>query len=116
MSRDASEREWAARLSAQLKSLTEVAESLTYRLLELEERHADLLETLQDRLHDTEARLGRLEGLLRTDEQLASLSLLTVNPPLRALSRSSARPPRDNSDRSDEGPFPGEGSAPSLAS
>lgn len=116
MSRDASEMEWAVRLSAQLKSLSEVTESLTYRLLELEERHSVLLETLQERLHDTEARLGRLEDLLRTDETPISVSRLMANAPLRALSGSPARPPRDSSDRSDDGLFPEEGSAPPLAS
>jgi hypothetical protein len=40
MSLEASEIEWAGRLSTQLKSLSEVTESLTYRILELEERFA----------------------------------------------------------------------------
>jgi hypothetical protein len=40
MSLDSSELEWALRLSEQLKSLSEVAESLIYRVLELEERFA----------------------------------------------------------------------------
>ena len=103
MSLDASEMEWAVRLSAQLKSLSEVTESLTYRMLELEERFAgqdqqwrsrrrareerqsDLLETMQGRLRETEARLGRLEALLRMEEPPPAAPHRLGNPPLRAL-------------------------------
>lgn len=70
------------RLADQLQTLSEVAETLTFRLLELEERLAaqelklqPLLESQADapgllaedtelRLGDTEDRLARLEGLL----------------------------------------------------
>lgn len=110
MSLDTSEMEWAVRLSAQLKSLSEVTEKLTYRLLELEERvagqhhqwssrcqaleerHSDLLDRMQARLQDTDERLGRLEGLLRTDEPPAPLSRRLAHSPLRALSSSSPPP------------------------
>jgi hypothetical protein len=108
MSLDASEMEWAVRLSAQLKSLSEVTESLTYRMLELEERFAgqdyqwrsrrrarderqlDLLETMQGRLRETEERLGRLEALLRMDEPPSAAPHRLDNPPLRALTIPSA--------------------------
>lgn len=70
------------RLADQLQTLSEVAETLTFRLLELEERlaahEAKILPLLEDhgtgsgevseetelRLGDTEERLARLEGLL----------------------------------------------------
>ena len=71
------------RLADQLQTLSEVAEAITFRLLELEERlaaqelrlepllegHADSPGLLADetelRLDDTEDRLARLEGLLK---------------------------------------------------
>jgi hypothetical protein len=71
------------RLADQLQTLSEVAEAITFRLLELEERLAaqelrlePLLEGQADsqgvlaeetelRLDDTEGRLARLEGLLK---------------------------------------------------
>jgi len=71
------------RLADQLRTLSEVAETLTFRLLELEERLAaqelklqplldsqasaaqtQIAEDTELRLGDTEDRLGRLEGLL----------------------------------------------------
>jgi hypothetical protein len=70
------------RLAHQLHTLSQVSESLTYRLLELEERVADLDRLLQPlvaarsaqsaqlsedaelRLDDTESRLTRLESML----------------------------------------------------
>ncbi|MEB3354326.1 MAG: hypothetical protein VKM34_08840 [Cyanobacteriota bacterium] len=70
------------RLADQLQTLSEVAETLTFRLLELEERLAaqelkvqslleaqggalgDMAEDTELRLGDTEDRLARLEGLL----------------------------------------------------
>jgi hypothetical protein len=105
MSLDSSELEWALRLSKQLKMLSEVAESLTYRLLELEERfavqdhqltsqqraaeqsHSQAAEAMEERMLETENRLGRLDDLLRKVEPR------TAPPsPLRALSRLSALP------------------------
>ena len=71
------------RLADQLQTLSEVAEAITFRLLELEERlaaqelrlepllegHADSQGLFADdtelRLDDTEDRLARLEGLLK---------------------------------------------------
>ncbi len=70
------------RLADQLRTLSEVAETLTFRLLELEERlaaqelkvqplleshsavHGVIAEDTELRLGDTEDRLSRLEGLL----------------------------------------------------
>lgn len=71
------------RLALQLNTLTEVVETLTYRLLELEEslavqqsalegvcrnaeqRQLRSLELTEVRLDDTEQRLSRVEGLLQ---------------------------------------------------
>jgi hypothetical protein len=109
MSLDSSELEWALRLSEQLKTLSEVAESLTYRVLELEERfavqdqrltsrqraaeqsHSHLAEAMEERMLETENRLGRLDDLLRKVEPRTA-------PPssLRALSRLSPLPFHDS--------------------
>jgi hypothetical protein len=108
MSLDSSELEWAVRLSGQLKTLSELAESLTYRLLELEERfsgqdhqlasrqlaseqcNSDLTAAMEERMRETENRLGRLEDLLRPVEQRP-----VVSTPLRAVSRPLFIPPQD---------------------
>jgi hypothetical protein len=107
MSLDSSELEWAVRLSGQLKTLSEVAESLTYRMLELEERfagqqraltsrhlaseqrHSDLTEAMEERMRETENRLGHLEDLLRNVERRP-----VSPPPLRAVPQPSAAPPQ----------------------
>jgi hypothetical protein len=108
MSLDSSELEWALRLSEQLKTLSEVAESLTYRMLELEERfavqdhrlnsrqlaaeqsHSHLAGAMEERMLETEKRLARLDDLLRNVEPR------TAPPsPLRALSRLSPMPIHD---------------------
>ena len=60
------------RLAAQLRALSEVTETLTVRLLELEERllaqesklEPRMAEDTEFRMADTEDRLARLEGLL----------------------------------------------------
>lgn len=75
---------WSNRLADQLQVLSEVAESLVYRLLDLEERlvaqerrlqeqEADAVdplvaEEMELRLLDTEQRLARIEGLLAPGE------------------------------------------------
>ncbi|MEB3276624.1 MAG: hypothetical protein VKM92_06625 [Cyanobacteriota bacterium] len=87
------------RLADQLQTLTELTESLTYRLLELEEAVAGLDQQLQSlqrsqaadagllaegtelRLDDTEDRLSRLEALLGGLERLPQV------PPLSLLAR-----------------------------
>ena len=114
MSLDASELEWAVRLSGQLKTLSDLAETLTYRMLELEERfagqenqlvsrqldgeqrHADMTQAMEERMRETEDRLGQIEQLLRKDEQRPSPS-----PALRALSRPSSIGRRDRFLRND---------------
>lgn len=97
---DPSELEWAVRLSGQLKTLSEVAERLTYRMLELEERftgqedrltdrqraaeqrQTTVAEAMEERMRETEHRLGRIEDLLRND-----VARPAPSPSLRALSR-----------------------------
>jgi hypothetical protein len=122
MSRDSSDLEWADRLSGQLKTLSEVAESLTYRMLELEERvavqqreltarqqsaevqHNDLADAMEERLRETENRLGRLEGLLRNIEPRP-----LAPSPLRAVPQPSAVPPQSGErEREDFASVPGE--------
>ncbi|MCT0228776.1 hypothetical protein KQ300_11340 [Synechococcus sp. CS-1331] len=68
------------RLAAQLRALSEVTETLTVRLLELEERllaQESMLEPLmaedtEFRMADTEDRLSRLEGLLSGGAHMGS--------------------------------------------
>lgn len=87
------------RLADQLRILSEVAETLTFRLLELEERLAaqelklqplleghpaaqDLIaEDTELRLGDTEDRLARLEGLLNGLESTGARHLQPVQVP-----------------------------------
>ncbi|MCP9907522.1 hypothetical protein KBY72_10105 [Cyanobium sp. BA5m-21] len=94
------------RLADQLQTLSEVAEAITFRLLELEERlaaqelrlepllecHADSQGLLADetelRLDDTEDRLARLEGLLKGIENRGvGRHLRPVVPPQLALAQ-----------------------------
>jgi len=79
---------WSQRLADQLQTLSQVAEALTYRLVEMEERLDQQQQQLQplleaqdpaqaqeidQRLEETEERLGRIERLLRgIDSGLAS--------------------------------------------
>lgn len=84
------------RLADQLQALTEVAETLTLRLLDLEDRLAaqegqlqpllgvanaddpEALEATELRLSDTEDRLGRLESLLNAPQASGSARHLTA--------------------------------------
>jgi hypothetical protein len=84
--------EWAVRLSCQLKTLSELAESLTYRVLELEERlgaqekemsslqgtsaelSASLSSGMEERMLETEDRLERIEDLLQGEVRRPSLA------------------------------------------
>lgn len=86
------------RLADHLRVLSEVAETLTYRLVELEERlavqenqlqvllqgHDSVIgEEIDDRLAGTEERLARIEALLRGVERSGSSRHLTqVKPPV----------------------------------
>lgn len=78
---------WPRRLAEQLRTLSEMGETLTYRLLELEERlaaqelrlapllerrgglDAAAAEDMELRLGDTEERLGRIEAVLNGIER-----------------------------------------------
>lgn len=99
------------RLADQLQTLSELTESLTYRLLELEEMVAGVDQQLQSlqhshardaallvegtelRLDDTEERLSRLEGLLSGLERLPQ-----VPPPPLAVLTQDAIPNVDHDD------------------
>lgn len=105
MARVASDLEWTVRLSEQLETLSKLAESLTYRILELEERLAcqdAVLKDLQsaseyltngfdsevvERIQRSEERLARMEELLQETGK-PSHSART----LRALPTRSPRP------------------------
>jgi hypothetical protein len=87
-----SELEWAARLSVQLQTLSELAESLTFKVLELEERLSaqehqlsslqiasdeltdGITRAMEERMVETEDRLVRIEGLLQGGGQRSSPS------------------------------------------
>lgn len=86
------------RLAHQLHTLSQLSESLTYRLLELEERvtaldllvqplltarsaeSAQLSEDAELRLEDTESRLTRLESMLSDLDRAALDSVVAVQP------------------------------------
>lgn len=114
MSLDASELEWAVRLSGQLKTLSELAESLTVRMLELEERlagqgdhlssrqrvaeqrqHAEA-QAMEERLRETEDRLGHIETLLRQEKHHSA-----SQPALRAVAQPSLAGKRNRFSRND---------------
>ncbi|MEB3258283.1 MAG: hypothetical protein VKN83_08210 [Cyanobacteriota bacterium] len=99
-----SELEWAARLSVQLQTLSELAESLTFRVLELEERLSaqdhqlvslqmasdeltdGITRAMEERMVETEDRLVRIEGLLQRGGQRTSPARS-----LRALPKTTSR-------------------------
>jgi hypothetical protein len=91
---------WPRRLAEQLRTLSEMGETLTYRLLELEERlaaqelrltpllerqgglDAAAAEDMELRLGDTEERLGRIEAVLNGIERPgAARHLQSLRPP-----------------------------------
>jgi len=91
---------WPRRLAEQLRTLSEMGETLTYRLLELEERlaaqelklapllerrgglDAAAAEDMELRLGDTEERLGRIEAVLNGIERPgAARHLQPLRPP-----------------------------------
>ncbi|MEB3333374.1 MAG: hypothetical protein VKP70_00145 [Cyanobacteriota bacterium] len=91
---------WAVSLSEQIKTLSELVETLTYKMLELEERcaahqeqltarqqaaerhTAEMVRAIDGRIGETEDRLGRIELLLRPERQPSGSPL-----PLRALAK-----------------------------
>jgi response regulator RpfG family c-di-GMP phosphodiesterase len=108
------EPEWAMRLSGQLETLSELAESLTYRVLELEERlaqqelHLSSLqlaseeltsgvgEAIEERMLETDHRLARIEGLLQGQGRRTSSPRS-----LRAVPKASPRHPLGQSSADD---------------
>ncbi len=120
------------RLAEQLRVLSEVTESLTYRLVELEERLAaqeenlgQLLEgsdaageeEMEERLSDTEQRLARIETVLRgIAGSTPPRHLMPVHPPAFQQEPMAQRPPEDPSEDplSESQPFPDEGEQPFM--
>jgi hypothetical protein len=114
------------RLADQIHALSQVAETLTVRLLELEERLADqesrlipaleaaaeadaaVIESMDLRLGDTEARLARLESLLRGEPMQRGETRLRAVPPI-----SEAEPEALGLDEESD-PFPEEGEQPFM--
>lgn len=118
---------WTQRLVEQLQLLSEVSETLTYRLLELEERLAEgerELATLRDQaqvaaelppgveswLEETDERLARVEELLRRGVGRSSGSDGSAAGPLKVVAttpfRSASPPPGEAEVEPD--PFPEE--------
>ena len=121
------------RMAQQLQMLSEVVETITYRLLELEERLADQDQRLQahveqgpsgadasaeaqHRLDDTEERLGRLESLLHGvgGAPVASTRLSVVGRPAAAVARGPAETQDEAGPQDIDGPFPEEPEQPFL--
>lgn len=123
------------RLADQLQVLSQVAEALTYRLLELEERlggHedrigarleevADLEAThgaaMDERLGDTEERLARIEAALRgLDRAGTSRHLQAVQPPALQQEPPASLPVAESFDLGQEevDPFLDEGEQPFM--
>jgi len=114
---------WSQRLVEQLQLITEVSETLTYRLLELEERlaerereldqlrdqaqvGAELPEAVESWLEQTGERLARVETLLRCGEGRSSARPLVAVAP--ALSRPAAAVRDRDQEEIDPDPFPDE--------
>jgi hypothetical protein len=119
---------WAQRLVEQLQQISEVSETLTYRLLELEERlaegerelaqlreqahgAAELPEAVDRWLGETEERLARVEELLRRGEARGGGTGMAVARPLKAVSPALSRPAGSSPHgrQADPDPFPEEG-------
>jgi len=129
---------WSHRLADQLQVLSEVAESLTYRLLEFEERLAvqeqqlleqaetadpQQVEEMELRLLETEERLARIEALLGSSEAAGTgrhvQPLRLASSPAQALAgAASARPVAaarpDEEEILQEDPFLDEGEQPFM--
>ncbi|QPN55697.1 hypothetical protein I1E95_10930 [Synechococcus sp. CBW1107] len=120
---------WPLRFGVQLKALGELSETLTLRLLELEERLGRLEEhqahllagrdqegvdsaAVMDLLEQTDDRLSRLEALLEQSRQGPAASALPGDPvrPLRVLGDAAPSPGEFGS----ESVFPEEGEQPFM--
>jgi TolA-binding protein len=127
--------ESSLRLADQLQVLSQVAESLTYRLLELEERlerqehrigerleevairEVALGEAMDQRLEDTEERLAGIEAALEgLDRPGGSRHLQSVHPPALQQDLPVARHAPESVDlpSEDADPFPDEGEQPFM--
>lgn len=125
----------ALRLADQLQVLSQVAEALTYRLLELEERlggHEDRVgarleevadleaahgAAMDERLGDTEERLARIEAALRGLDRIGpSRHLQAVQPPALQQEPPRSLPAAESFDSGDEevDPFLDEGEQPFM--
>ncbi len=119
---------WTQRLVEQLQLISEVSETLTYRLLELEERlaegerelaqlrdqargDAELPQAVESWLEETDARLARVEALLRSGEDRSAGLDVGTGRPLKAVppapSRGAGSSPAEEATGAD--PFPAEG-------
>ncbi len=117
---------WTQRLVEQLQLISEVSETLTYRLLDLEERLADRereLAQLRDQtqgaaelpaavegwLEQTDERLARVEELLRRGEGRGSGAGVSTARPLVAVPPAASRSAdRSTEEELDPDPFPEE--------
>lgn len=119
---------WTQRLVEQLQQISEVSETLTYRLLELEERLADgerelaelreqaqgaveMPEAVESWLEQTDERLARVEELLRRGDARISSGAASAARPLKAVSPALSRPAASSlaGEEADPDPFPEEG-------
>jgi hypothetical protein len=120
---------WTQRLVEQLQQISEVSETLTYRLVELEERLAEgerelaelreqaqgaveMPEAVESWLEQTDERLARVEELLRRGDACLSTVDASAARPLKAVSPALSRPAASSLDdgvESDPDPFPEEG-------
>ncbi len=120
---------WPGRLSMQLRDLSEISETLTLRLLELEERLAGLEGTLEalgrgqqaeaegsdaivDLLEQTESRISRLEGLLESGVPSGSTPTRDATH-LQLLPLAAPEDPAFAADTTED-PFPEEGEQPFM--
>lgn len=112
------ELEWASRLSVQLQTLSELAESLTFKVLELEERlsaqdhqlsslqmaseerNDGVTRAMEERMLETEDRLVRIEELLQGGGHRSSPSRS-----LRALPKPASIDPDDEYAIADDSEF-----------
>ena len=122
------------RLADQLQVLSQVAEALTYRLLELEERlggHEDRVgarleevadleaahgAAMDERLGDTVERLARIEAALRGLDRIGPSRHLAVLPPALQQEPPGSLPAAESFDPGDEevDPFLDEGEQPFM--